>query len=65
MENCAAGSRVPNADTAGAVGIWHGAQRAGAAFGRSPAANIGLFSVAPALRRPEPATQAGKRSVPA
>jgi hypothetical protein len=34
-----AGSRVPNADTAGAVGIWQVARRAGAAFGRFPAAN--------------------------
>jgi len=33
-----AGSRVPNADTAGAAGIWQAARRAGAAFGRFPVA---------------------------
>jgi hypothetical protein len=40
MNNCerAAGT-VPNTDVAGAVGIWQVARRAGAAFGRCPAAN--------------------------
>ena len=58
-----AGSRVPNADTAGAVGIWQVARRAGAAFGRFPAATLVCFSVAAVLRRPP--AQAGKRPVPA
>ena len=44
--------RVPNADTAGAVGPWQVAWRAGAALGWFPAANSGLFSVAPILRPP-------------
>ena len=49
-----AGRRVSDADTAGAVGIWQAARRAGAALGGFPAANIGLFSVAPILRPPAP-----------
>ena len=44
--------RVPNADTAGAVGPWQVAWRAETAFGRFPATNSGLFSVAPILRPP-------------
>jgi hypothetical protein len=47
-----AGRRVPNADTAGAVGSLQVARRAGPAFGGFPAANIGSSSVAPVLRRP-------------
>src|ERR1035441_10607657 len=45
-----AGSRIPIAHKAGAVGIWPVARRSGAALGRYPTANIGLFSVAPVLR---------------
>jgi hypothetical protein len=41
-----AGRRVPNANTAGAVGSWQVTPRDGAAFGRFPAANIGLLSAA-------------------
>jgi hypothetical protein len=34
-----AGSHFPNADTAGAVGIWQVPRQAGATLGRFPAAN--------------------------
>ena len=57
-------SRVPNPDTAGAVGISQVARRAGAAFGRFPPANIGLLSVAPGSSLARPPAQAGKRPVP-
>jgi hypothetical protein len=57
-----AGSRIPIAHKAGAVGIWQVARRAGAALGRYPTANIGLFSVAPVLRAPD--RQHKPRNVP-
>ena len=36
----------------GEKGIWQVARRAGAALGRFPAANMGVFSAAPVLRPP-------------